>query len=388
MRRYALGGLAATVLPLAGVVAPGAAWAVVPACGSTITVSTTLTGPMNCPGNGLNVGGSGITLDLNGFSITGPGPDVRPAPNQIFAGVRVTGSRVVVRNGRIERFTVGATSTAMANFNEFTGLTLRNNGQGFLTQAGAPGGLAPFSDDNWFHNNTIEASTASAMAIQGHRHRVESNHILGNRFGVSIQGSGVSFRSNTVHGNQSTGVNVGSNVLGDNNVVAGNSVTSNTGNGVNIGGPSTTKVLQGNRIDANRIALNGDPANTFGAINVFSSTGAVIAANTVVGISRAIGIALNTNSNQTLVASNELVSHTDGLFVSSGAASTTLTGNAANRNTRDGIRVASPSTTITANSAFQNALFGIRAVSGVTDGGGNVAAGNGVAQCSPTISCS
>ena len=49
--------------------------------------------------------------------------------------------------------------------------------------------------------------------------------------------------------------------------------------------------------------------------------------------------------------------------------------------------VNAPSTTLTANAAYQNASFGIRAVNGVTDGGGNKASGNGVAQCSPALVC-
>jgi parallel beta-helix repeat protein len=380
-------GLAGIVLPVTVVVAPSPAFAVVPGCGSNITVNTTLTGNMSCPGNGLNVVASNISLDLNGFTITGPGPDVRPSPTEIYSGVNVAGSGVVVKNGRIEAFTIGVTTRSRANNDEITGLTLHNNGQGYLTQSGAPGGLGPFSDDSWFHDNTIDSSTSSPIVIQGNRHRVESNRILANRFGVSIQGSGTLFRANVVDGNRSTGVNVGSNVLGDDNVVAGNSITNNTGNGVNIGGPSTSRVLQNNRIEGNRIASNGDPANTFGAVNVFSSSGAVVTGNQVIGIGRAIGIALNTGSANSVVSGNELTSNTDGLFVSSGATATTVSGNNASRNTHDGIRVASTSTTLMANVAFFNATFGIEAINGVVDGGGNRAAGNGVAQCSPSLAC-
>ncbi len=50
--------------------------------------------------------------------------------------------------------------------------------------------------------------------------------------------------------------------MGDNNVIAANSITNNAGNGVNIGGPSTATVLHGNRLESNRIANNGNPANT------------------------------------------------------------------------------------------------------------------------------
>lgn len=387
MRRARLLAAVAVLVPVGAVMTPSPALAVVPACGSTINVNTTLTGNMTCPGNGLNIGAPNVILDLNGFMISGPGPDVRPAPNQIYAGVRVNRRGAVVKNGRIEAFTIAVTTTAGGDNVEVTGLTLRNNGQGYLTQNNAPGALDPFSDNTWFHDNTILGSTSSAMVIRGNGHRVESNRILANRFGVAILGSGVTFRANTVDGNRSTGVNVGDNVLGENNLVTGNSITNNTGNGVNIGGPSTTKVLHGNRLESNRLISNGDPANTFGAINVFSSNGAVVSGNEVVGISKANGISLNSGVANTTVSGNQLTSNTDGLFVSSTATASILAGNSALRNLDDGIHVNSPSTTLTANSAYQNASFGIRAVNGVTDGGGNKASGNGVAQCSPALVC-
>lgn len=380
-------GVVTAVVPAAAVVAPGPAFAVVPVCGSTIHVNTTLTGNMTCPGNGLNIGSANVTLDLNGFTISGPGPDVRPAPDQIYAGVRVNSPGAVVKNGRIQGFTIAVTTTAGGDNVEVTGLTLQSNGEGYLTQSGAPGGQPPFSDNTWFHNNTILGSTSLAMFIQGNGHRIESNNIVDNAAGVAIAGSGVTFRSNTVTGNRATGVNVGGNVLGDNNLVTGNSIMNNTGNGVNIGGPSTAKVLQGNRLENNRITVNGDPAHTYGAVNVFSSNAAVVSGNQVVGISRAIGIALNSGSVNTLVSGNQLTLNTDGIFVSTTAAGSNLVGNTAMQNVGDGIRVASSATTLTANGAFQNAAFGIRAVNGVTDGGGNKASGNGVAQCSPALTC-
>jgi hypothetical protein len=386
LKRAQLLGMVATLMPVGAVLAPSPAWAVVPACGSTINVNTTLTGNMTCPGNGVNIGAPNVVFDLNGFTITGPGPEVQPAPNQIYAGVRVNTAGAVVKNGRVEGFNIGVTTTTGGDNLEVTGLTLKGNRQGYLTQT-SPGGLAPYSDNTWFHHNTVLESTSSALVIRGNGHRVEANQILRNQFGVVIQGSGVGFRANVVDGTQSTGVNLGDNVLGDNNVIAGNSITNNTGNGVNIGGPSTAKVLQGNRLESNRIANNGNPANTFGAVNVFSSNGAVVSGNQVIGISKAIGIALNSGVTNTTVSANQVASNTDGLFVSSTATGITISANSASRNLADGIRVTSPATTLTANVATQNAVFGIRAVNGVTDGGGNKAFGNGVAQCSPTIVC-
>ena len=46
-----------------------------PACGQVVKGNVTLTANLNCPGDGLIVGGDNTRIDLNGYSITGPGPD-------------------------------------------------------------------------------------------------------------------------------------------------------------------------------------------------------------------------------------------------------------------------------------------------------------------------
>jgi parallel beta-helix repeat protein len=366
------------VLPLTAVIGAVPAYAVMPACGSTINVNTTLTGDMTCPGDGLNIGASGITLDLGGHTITGPGSEVRPSPTGIFAGVRVFSGRtgVTVKNGTVQNFFVGETTQVNANGNEITGLTLSGNGQGLSTQTTTSPPAS--SDNNYIHGNTIVASTNAPVSLGGSGSRFESNEVVNNRFGVAVGGSNTSVRSNRISGNGSTGINVN----GSNNVVSGNGIDQNSGNAVNIGGPSTVDTLQGNRIEANQISLNGDPANTFGAINVFSSSGAVVSGNQIVGISRATGVFVAANSVNTTISNNVLSRFSDGINVANGATNTSIVANQAFQNLDDGIDVGSPSTTITANTANANADWGIVAVVGVVDGGGNHASGNGhVGQC-------
>jgi parallel beta-helix repeat protein len=380
-RRAILG--VAVVLPFTALVGSAPAYAVVPPCDSPINVDTVLTADLTCPGDGLIITASGITLDLGGHTITGPGPDVRPSPTQIYAGVRVLSGRsnVTVKNGTIQRFTVGITTQQNANANELTGLRLFNNGQGVLTQI-SQGNVPPGSDNNYIHDNTVQASTGTAVGLNGTGNRFESNTVADNRFGVVVPGSNTSVRNNRLANNDSTGVNLN----GNNNVVVGNSIDQNTGNAVNIGGPSTTAVLQGNRIESNQIALNGDPGSSFGAINVFSSNGAVVSGNQVVGISRAIGASVAPNSVGTTISGNLFNRFVDGIFVNNGATNTRIIGNQAHQNTDDGIDVRSTSTTITANTTNFNGDWGIVAPPGVTDGGGNHAFGNGHAgQCTGVV---
>jgi hypothetical protein len=76
----------------------------------------------------------------------------------------------------------------------------------------------------------------------------------------------------------------------------------------------------------------------------------------------------------------------DGILVAAFARRTQLLRNRADRSGADGIHVLSPSTALARNSANRNARWGIEAVAGVTDGGGNAAAGNGIAtQCTGVV---
>ena len=86
----AVGGLA--------LAAPGVAGAN-PTCGSTVTHSVTLTADMSCPASsGVLVGKSGITINLNGHTITGPTSGTN-------YGVYDDGyARVTIENGTVQNF--------------------------------------------------------------------------------------------------------------------------------------------------------------------------------------------------------------------------------------------------------------------------------------------
>lgn len=80
------------------------------ACGDVVRESVTLAADLACPGHALLVEADGVVLDLGGHTISGPGigPPSWPNPNLQSVAVRVIGrSDVVVRNGRLERFSTG-----------------------------------------------------------------------------------------------------------------------------------------------------------------------------------------------------------------------------------------------------------------------------------------
>lgn len=94
-------------------------------CGSVITQDTTLStdiGP--CPGEGVIVAASHITLDLNGHTVSG-NPEVRVSPDK--AGIllrQVTG--VTVKNGTVEGFDAGVAIMG-GGANTVRRLTARDN---------------------------------------------------------------------------------------------------------------------------------------------------------------------------------------------------------------------------------------------------------------------
>src|SRR5688500_672986 len=114
-----LGSALAMVLALAA--SPAAATHV--QCGDVITQDTTLDSDLvDCPGDGLVIGASNITLDVAGHTIDGTGPGAGGH------GIRNAGAdNVAVVNGRIQQFQNGV-SILLSDSNLLTGLTLTDSG--------------------------------------------------------------------------------------------------------------------------------------------------------------------------------------------------------------------------------------------------------------------
>jgi len=120
--RRALGGVAALALGLTVTTLTSPAQASHVSCGQTITQSVTLDGNVGpCPGNGLVVRGSNITINLNGFRVfAANGPEET-------AGIRLgMVSGVTVQNGTVEGFDAGIAIFGGGR-NVIRGMTVRNN---------------------------------------------------------------------------------------------------------------------------------------------------------------------------------------------------------------------------------------------------------------------
>lgn len=137
---------AASVAVAVSLAAGSSAAAAGPACGDTISASTTLRSDLrDCPGDGLVIGADDITLDLNGRTIDGDavsgGDDV---------GVRVDSHQgVVIRHGTVQEFDHAVRLTGSSH-NQVVHLVATRNGdaigRAILVDSGSDGNLIAGND--------------------------------------------------------------------------------------------------------------------------------------------------------------------------------------------------------------------------------------------------
>ena len=122
----AIGGLAMPSLPIMAQAQPVATNA---ACGQVVSGLVNLTANLDCSGDGLIIGGDNTVVYMNGYSITGPGPDSSKV------GIMVPNNDNVVINGpgSISNFQAGVLVTG-ANGMKMSSLILDSNQIGvFMT---------------------------------------------------------------------------------------------------------------------------------------------------------------------------------------------------------------------------------------------------------------
>ena len=385
-----------------GLGAGPAAAAAGPACGDTLTRSTTLHADLsNCPGDGLVIGADGITLDLNGHTIDG---DAVSGGDD--SGVRVNGHQgVVVRRGTVREFDHAVHLTG-ASHNAIAHLFATRNGD---TDIGRAILLDEGSDWNRIEHNNASSNGRSGVAV------LDGNHNL------------VAYNRTATNGVAGMGIFGGS----ENRVIA-NAITDNADNGIFWGAGTTGGRFEGNRVTGNPgggfameeadgatvahnlIARNGDNVIVFGSgnrvagnavldaagcpdgcgygISVEGGTGNVVEGNLVAGGARD-GIRLDTFAPDDLPTTDTIVrgnvvrgAGIDGISVGTETDNPVpgarLAFNLVTRSADDGIDVRRAGTVLRGNGAFANGDLGIFAVPGVVDAGGNRAHGNGnPAEC-------
>jgi large repetitive protein len=136
-----------------------AADAQAPACGAVLSEDTVLEADLlDCPGNGLVIGADGITVDLNGHTISG---QIISGENLSQVGIDNSAGHddVTIRNGSVEYFARGAVHLAGADRNQVLDLdTLLSREFAILVEGGS---------DNRLAGNSVRTPGAVGIAIFG-----------------------------------------------------------------------------------------------------------------------------------------------------------------------------------------------------------------------------
>jgi hypothetical protein len=329
---------------LAALVVVPAAGANHVACGDVITADTTLDSDLaNCPGDGVVIGADAITLNLAGHSIDGVGAQAGGY------GVENHGfDDVAVLNGWIEEF------QAPIYFDDANGSVLKR-----LTVTGEAQGPLQFwhSDSNIVRGNVI--FTGLTFYGDSDNNTVDRNRIDTPGTGILFAGlvnfppnpddygHANSITANTITGHgDSYGIYVS---FAFDALIQANALREHGGVGIQVSGQGAR-----NRVQGNAVADSGLQ-----------------------------GILVAGDQSESVVLGNQVAGNAlDGISLNSATSGTIVERNNSSHNGDDGIDSDSSSATLTGNKAKYNDDLGIEAVSGVTDGGGNVAKGNGnPAQC-------
>jgi parallel beta-helix repeat protein len=314
-------------------------------CGQVITQDTTLDSDLiNCPSDGVIIGADSITLDLAGHVIDGTGNAASGAGVDNDAGH----DGVTIQNGWIEEF------QSPVYFDHGDGGLLRR----LTVTAGQQGPLQLWhsdsntirlnviltgvnlygdSDGNTINRNTID-TVGTGVLLAGLPAVPPDPHQFGNANTVT---------SNTITGHgESYGIYVAFN---DDALIQANAVRDQGGTGILLSGSGTSNQVLGNAV-----------------------TGSGLQGIYLAGVQR-----------NALVRSNQVTENAlDGILLGSSTREAVVQQNNSSHNGDDGIDSDSASVTLTGNKAKYNDDLGIEAEPGVTDGGGNVARGNGnPAQC-------
>jgi parallel beta-helix repeat protein len=184
----------------------------------TANTSYRLTGSLSVPAstNGINVTAPNVTIDLNGFSITGPG-------SSGFTGISTGQSDVTVENGTLTGFGGGV------------GVVVGSSGIVRNVHADANGyGI------NGGNYTTVEGCTAN-------------NSVAADGYGILCQGNGCTISGNTAN----AGGQIGIECTGNGCVISGNTMIANAAFGVYCTGSGC--LISGNTI-------SGNPASTVGIV--------------------------------------------------------------------------------------------------------------------------
>ena len=280
----------------------------VAACGANLNVEgghyvfTQDIGP--CAGNGVNITANNVTLNLNGFTITGSGVSI---------GINVTGSSAHISGGTVSTFERGILINGGSQNHVHDMTVTRNRGGGIELL---------MSDNNHIHDNTVTSNNFGIDLNSSDHNHLDGNRIASHFFsGVQLHDSHYNrFSSNE---SQNTISGAGFELIeSDNNVFTSNNASSNDGSGFWVR-RSANNSIQDNAANSNFFAgielsasnentVKGNSANRNRLTGIFlgSADNNTIKNNTAIGNFFEDGIAL-ANSSGNVVKSNTALDNGD-----------------------------------------------------------------------------
>lgn len=277
--RRALPAAACAALALA--IVPPAHAAQDVSCGDILLVDTVLMEDLTCgAGDGLVLGAPGITLDLDGHTITGAGIGTSAGGIRVPPGVDWT----TIRGGTVSGFTEGividssawTSVTAMEVTDTERGINLANASWSTISRNEVHGSqLDGIRVDGWgsvgnqVTRNTVSGSNFIALTVSNGARgtEVSRNDVAGGEFGIAVFAfpTETKLMRNSVTGTTFAGISVH---YGPSSTrVQRNTVTAGSGVGIRIGVAGTPHA-SATRVDWNVVTGYGDDAI------VVSATGA------------------------------------------------------------------------------------------------------------------
>ena len=311
------------------------------ACGDTITADTTLDRDLTgCPSNGLVIGADGITLDLNGHTISGNGKPVRRCGRDQICDVGVADDDhvgVTVRGGSVRGFGIGVGVFRGRN-NRFVELnSSRNQFFGFVIG----GSSRTVVRDSSGHDNPRPDGDGLGV-FNSYDVRIVHNSFRRNGIGMHIQDS----NHNLIKGNvMARNGDFGILLEGRGNQLRANHSVRDGVAAIQLG-PGRRNVIAWNRIDR-----SGE------GIALEQGRGNLVARNVIVGV-RQDGIRLGmwdppVGNTRTVVRRNLVMdAGRDGYRVAQRVRGALLVGNVARRSGDDGFDIDSPSARLIRNRAL------------------------------------
>lgn len=212
------------------------------ACGAVLTSNTKLTSDLTCDASGdaLIIGASGVTLNLNGHTITGPGAYATP-----YAGVRAAGqTKVRITNGKITGFQSAvvldeSTKAVVSKLNAY------GNDQGI----NVAGGGKHVIEKNYVHDNGRDAIRLGLSSYN----RVRLNAVVANTFGIGVADLSTDnlVELNSVKRNGDFGIALFGDVA--RNVVVANVVDQGIGHGIQVSSDAADSRVLKNYVSRNGI---------------------------------------------------------------------------------------------------------------------------------------